>query len=64
MIKLKIRLFCERRKKGQWEYVWYNKDVFESKPFCCSKCYQLVEWPTKYCPNCGARMVDKDEIHN
>ncbi len=61
MVKLKIRPFCERRKKGHWEYVWYNPEVyFEPKPFCCSECYQFVEWPTKYCPNCGSRMVDKD----
>ena len=43
---------------GKWSHDgshWANR-------FICSECgYKLFEEQTKYCPNCGARMVEPQE---
>lgn len=43
---------------GRWEH-----DGSELKyRFLCSECgYKLMDVPTNYCPNCGAKMDEKEQ---
>ena len=52
------------RKIGHWDY---NTSFCGSIKFIhrkCSECrYESMGMGTKYCPDCGARMVDENEIN-
>lgn len=52
----------EERKTGKWEY---NTSSCGSVAFIhrkCSECgYENMGMGTKYCPDCGARMVNGDD---
>ena len=52
-IEVKERRARQKRKTGKWIKKSTNGETFD----CCSAC-GYVEWdaPTKYCPNCGAKM--------
>ena len=41
---------------------WSHDDSHWANRFICSECgYKLFEEQTKYCPNCGVRMVESQE---
>ena len=45
-----------KQSEGEWiKRIWI---IFDSEKvgFCCSKCNTTWDTPTKFCPNCGAKM--------
>lgn len=52
----------EERKTGRWINHGQYADFFPHKEYRCSECdtpYLEIEMYYKYCPNCGARMVEE-----
>lgn len=47
----------EKERQGRWITVENDIDYY---PFMCSECYETVTKKTKFCPNCGAKMVNRD----
>ena len=56
-IALDMAIKALERSTGHWVHDgshWKNR-------FNCSVCnYYLIDEPTKYCPNCGARMIESE----
>ena len=51
--------YYEPKKTGTWEKrTWI---IFDSEKvgFNCSECNTTWDAPTKYCPNCGAKMTEE-----
>ena len=45
-------------KRGEWKTTVLDHEAFGVRPMLlyCSCCNRCVVYPTRYCPNCGARM--------
>lgn len=49
-------------KKGKWMKEQYGANGYTYiNGYRCSKCTLMYPWKTNYCPNCGARMEERDE---
>ena len=50
-------------KTGKWESHVLD-GVMGHRPtiISCSNCNQVIAYKTNYCPNCGARMVDNENL--
>lgn len=48
--------------RGEWKTAMLDHEAFGVRPtfLYCSCCNRCVEYPTRFCPNCGARM-DREE---
>lgn len=57
IIKNAPTIEAEPVKHGRWITVENDIDYY---PFMCSECYETVTKKTKFCPNCGAKMVNKN----
>ena len=42
--------------KGTWSYDGFNVLINGLGAMRCSACNEIAEYPTNYCPNCGADM--------
>jgi len=54
----------KERKTGKWIDEGFYADFFPHHAFCCSECGNHlieIEMIYKYCPFCGARMVNVDD---
>ena len=49
-------------KRGRWERCDFSAPSGGYTMYQCSVCACLYYEPSHYCPNCGARMVDVDEV--
>lgn len=51
------------RKKGKWKTAYLDHEAFGVRPKVtyCSECNQCIAYPTNFCPNCGARMMEGEE---
>lgn len=50
----------EERKRGKWIYNVNSESIAEE--WDCSECGQWTFAKTNYCPYCGARMEDNNEL--
>ena len=48
---------------GRWETAMLDHEAFGVRPkvLYCSECNQCIAYPTRYCPNCGAKMGGGDK---
>lgn len=48
------------RPTGRWETAMLDHEAFGVRPkvLYCSECRQCIAYPTRYCPNCGCRMME------
>ena len=51
------QLEYEKPKTGHWHEIPKYKDI----AWRCSECEHFTTWKHKYCPNCGAKMVEPQE---
>lgn len=49
------------QKHGKWKKAYLDHEAFGIRPTVvyCSECNLVGYWEPKYCPNCGARMVEE-----
>lgn len=48
-------------KKGKWVQDWRDERGYTHiSGYKCTECDALYPWKTNYCPDCGARMKEKD----
>ena len=57
------RLPSVQPKHGRWEKAYADHVAFGERPFYryCSECCEVTFLPYKFCPNCGAYMMDEVE---
>ena len=52
------------QKKGKWilceNPIYSSFRISDADPYLCTVCNMKNHRQTKYCPNCGARMVEED----
>ena len=52
------------QKKGEWilceNPIYSSFRISDADPYLCTVCNMKNHRQTKYCPNCGARMVEED----
>ena len=46
-------------KQGHWEQIYIPLPLSDSGKdcYCCSECLTHWDYPSNYCPNCGAKMI-------
>lgn len=50
-------------KHGRWKKAYADHVAFGERPLYryCSECCEVTVFPYKFCPHCGAYMVDEEE---
>lgn len=61
IIKLIPAADVVEQKHGKWKKAYLDHEAFGIRPTVvyCSECNLVGYWEPKYCPNCGARMVEE-----
>lgn len=46
-------------KQGQWVQIYIPLPLSDGGKdcYCCSECLTHWDYPSNYCPNCGAKMI-------
>lgn len=47
--------------RGEWRTTYFDHVAMGERPkiLYCSVCNQCIAYPTNYCPNCGAQMIER-----